>query len=73
MHIQTAHSCTNTADDERGSIPAVDVAQAVDRCGSVAGITAPIAADQARYEEVYVIYRGLYGALREGMHRLASV
>jgi xylulokinase len=50
-----------------------DVHAAVDRCVAVSGSTQPNPADQARYERVYAIYRGLYGALREDMHRLADL
>ena len=41
--------------------------------GPVSGRTAPNAAARPRYDEVYGIYRGLYGALRESMHKLAAV
>jgi sugar (pentulose or hexulose) kinase len=47
--------------------------EAVDRCVAVAGVTRPDPAAQARYEQVYVVYRDMYGALREGMHRLAAL
>jgi xylulokinase len=50
-----------------------DVGEAVDRCVAVAGVTRPDPAAQARYEQVYAVYRDLYGALREGMHRLAAL
>jgi xylulokinase len=50
-----------------------DVHTAVDQCVAVAGTTHPNAADQERYEQVYAVYRGLYGALREDMHRLAGL
>ena len=49
------------------------VGAAVDRCVSVVGITRPDPDAQARYDEVYAIYRELYGALRESMHALAHV
>jgi len=49
------------------------VHDAVDRCVAVAGTTQPDPAAQARYEEVYAVYREVYGALRESMHRLAAV
>jgi xylulokinase len=45
----------------------VDVGEAVDRCVAVAGVTRPDPAAQARYEQVYAVYRDMYGALREGM------
>jgi xylulokinase len=50
-----------------------DVNEAVERCVKVSGATQPDTAAQARYEQVYAIYRGLYGALREDMHRLAEL
>lgn len=50
----------------------VDVYDAVDRCVTVAEITMPDPVAQARYQEVYAIYRGLYGALRGSMHALAA-
>jgi xylulokinase len=50
-----------------------DVFDAVDRCVSVSGVTEPDPAARARYDEVYAIYRGLYGTLREDMHRLAAL
>jgi xylulokinase len=50
-----------------------DVGEAVDRRVAVAGITRPDPAAQARYERVYAVYRDMYGALREGMHRLAAL
>lgn len=49
-----------------------DVHSAVGRCVQIAGVTEP-GADQSRYDAVYAIYRDLYGALRESMHRLAEV
>ncbi|MFO7166435.1 MAG: xylulokinase [Chloroflexota bacterium] len=48
-----------------------DVYEAVDRCVSVTGTTAP-SADAAAYEPVYAVYRDLYAALRSSMHRLAA-
>jgi xylulokinase len=50
-----------------------DVHMAVDRCVKVSGTTQPDAAAQARYEQVYSIYRGLYAALKGDMHRLAEL
>jgi xylulokinase len=50
-----------------------DAGAAVERCVRVTGGTAPDAAAQARYEQVYAIYRELYGALRGAMHALAGV
>jgi xylulokinase len=50
-----------------------DVGDAVQRCVRVTGGTAPDAAALARYEQVYAIYRELYGALRGAMHALAGV
>jgi xylulokinase len=50
-----------------------DVHAAVDSCVRVSGTTQPDAAAQARYEQVYTIYRGLYSALKEDMHRLAAL
>jgi xylulokinase len=50
-----------------------DVADVVARCVTVSGVIPPDTAAQARYEQVYAIYRGLYGALREDMHRLATL
>jgi xylulokinase len=49
------------------------VDEAVERCVQVSGSTQPDPAAQARYEQVYSIYRGLYGALRDDMHRLADL
>jgi xylulokinase len=49
-----------------------DVHDAADRCVAVTGTTAP--GQQARaYEPVYAVYRDLYGALRDSMHRLAGL
>ena len=50
-----------------------DVGAAVERCVVVSGSTAPDPATQARYEQVYAVYRDVYGALRETMHRLAAL
>jgi xylulokinase len=50
-----------------------DVYEAVDRCVVVTGTTAPDAAAVAAYERVYGVYRDMYGALRDGMHRLAAL
>jgi xylulokinase len=50
-----------------------DVYAAVDRCVKVAGTTQPDPAAQARYDQVYAIYRGLYGALKDDLHRLAEL
>ncbi|HEX9371148.1 MAG TPA: FGGY-family carbohydrate kinase, partial [Roseiflexaceae bacterium] len=50
-----------------------DVGAAVDRCVAVGGATKPDPAAQERYEQVYAIYRGLYGQLRASMHALAEV
>jgi xylulokinase len=50
-----------------------DVQAAVDRCVTVSGRTQPDSIAQARYEQVYAVYRGLYGALREDMQRLAEL
>jgi xylulokinase len=50
-----------------------DVQDAVERCVVVAGVTKPDPATQARYEEVYAIYRDMYGILRESMHRLSAL
>jgi xylulokinase len=50
-----------------------DVGDAVERCVTVAGRTAPNAPAQAKYEQVYAIYAGVYGQLRGTMHRLAKV
>lgn len=50
-----------------------DVNAAVERCVVVAGTTEPDPAAQARYEQVYAIYRGLYNALKADMHRLAEL
>ncbi|HWQ15643.1 MAG TPA: xylulokinase [Roseiflexaceae bacterium] len=50
-----------------------DVYDAVDRCVAVTGTTAPNERDAAAYERTYAVYRGLYGALRESMHRLAAL
>jgi xylulokinase len=50
-----------------------NVGEAVDRCVAVSGATSPDPAAQARYEQVYAIYRDLYGELRASMHRLAAI
>ncbi len=50
-----------------------DVQAAVDRCVRVSGATQPDPAAQARYEQIYAVYRGLYGALKDDMHRLAEL
>jgi xylulokinase len=50
-----------------------DVNDAVERCVAIAARTAPNDADQARYEQVYAIYRDLYGHLRDSMHALAAL
>jgi xylulokinase len=49
-----------------------DVGAAVERCVTVSGSTQPDPAAQARYEQIYAIYRELYGALKDDMHRLAA-
>lgn len=50
-----------------------DVYDAVDRCVRVTGETAPDERAAAQYERVYAVYRDAYGALRETMHRLATI
>jgi xylulokinase len=50
-----------------------DVHAAVERCVRVSGTTQPDPAAQARYEQIYAVYRGLYGALKDDMHRLAEL
>jgi xylulokinase len=50
-----------------------DVGDAVERCVAVGGVTRPDPAAQERYEQVYAIYRELYGNLRDSMHRLAAI
>lgn len=50
-----------------------DVGDAVGRCVVVGGVTQPDPAARARYEQVYSIYRQLYGELRESMHKLAAL
>ena len=50
-----------------------DVNDAVERCVAVASITQPDAASSARYDTVYAIYHDTYAALRDTMHRLATV
>jgi xylulokinase len=50
-----------------------DVQDAVGRCVAVSGTTQPDPAAQARYEELYAVYRGLYPALRASMHQLAAL
>jgi xylulokinase len=49
------------------------VEEAVDRCVAVTGRTVPNPPDQARYAQVYAVYRDLYDALRDSMHRLAKL
>lgn len=53
-----------------GAFP--DVNSAVGRCVRLAATTDPGPA-QATYEAVYAVYRDLYGALRDSMHRLAAL
>jgi xylulokinase len=48
-----------------------DVAAAVERCVHVTGTTEPDTDAAAQYERVYAIYRDLYPALRDAIHRLA--
>jgi xylulokinase len=50
-----------------------DVYEAVDRCVAITGTTPPNDRDAAAYERVYAVYRDLYGALRESMHKLATL
>ncbi|MCS6841205.1 MAG: xylulokinase [Roseiflexus sp.] len=50
-----------------------DVDDAVARCVTLTTTTAPDERAIARYDEVYAIYRDMYAALRDGMHRLAGV
>ncbi|NWG22522.1 MAG: xylulokinase [Chloroflexi bacterium] len=47
------------------------VDDAVSRCVSVTATTAPDERSIARYDAIYGIYRDMYAALRDGMHRLA--
>jgi xylulokinase len=49
------------------------VHDAVDRCVVVAGTTAPDPVAQARYDEVYAVYRDLYPSLRRSMQSLAAI
>ena len=48
------------------------VQEAADRCVAVAGTTQPDSRAQARYDQVYAIYRDAYGAARSSMHRLGA-
>ncbi len=48
-----------------------NVDEAVERCVAVTGTTAPDDDARSRYDAVYAIYRDMYAALRDGMHRLA--
>jgi xylulokinase len=50
-----------------------DVDAAVERCVAVAGVTEPDPAAQARHEQVYAVYRGLYGQLRASMAQLTAL
>jgi len=50
-----------------------DVADAVDRCVTLTASVAPDDQAVAQYDRVYAIYRDMYAALRDGMHRLAGV
>jgi xylulokinase len=50
-----------------------DVGAAVDQCVVVSGTTQPDPAAQERYNQVYAVYRDLYGKLRESMHQLAAL
>ncbi len=49
------------------------VGDAVDRCVQISSVTAPDASAHQQYEQVYHVYRDLYGALRPAMHRLAAL
>ncbi len=49
-----------------------DVGQAVAQGVRVTGATEPVAANVARYDELYTAYTTLYPALRQTMHALAS-
>jgi xylulokinase len=50
-----------------------DVVDAVDRCVTLTASIAPNDHAAAQYDRVYAIYRDMYAALRDGMHRLAEV
>lgn len=50
-----------------------DVDDAVGRCVTLTATTAPDDATVAQYERVYGVYRDMYAALRDGMHRLAHL
>ncbi len=50
-----------------------DVGEAVERCVTIAGRTAPNAATQDKYLPIYTLYAGVYGQLRATMHALARV
>lgn len=50
-----------------------DVDDAVARCVTLTTTTTPDEHTVARYDEVYAIYRDMYVALRDGMHRLAHL
>jgi xylulokinase len=50
-----------------------DVVAAADRCVAVASSTQPDSRTRAAYEPVYAVYRDLYGALKDSMHRLGKI
>lgn len=50
-----------------------DVDDAVARCVTLTTTTTPDEHTVARYDEVYAVYRDMYVALRDGMHRLAHL
>ena len=54
-----------------GTFRDVDEASAAVR--TIAETTDPVGADVARYDEVYAVFHGLYGRLRDDMHRLAAL
>jgi xylulokinase len=50
-----------------------NVNAAVDKCVSVTGSTQPNDRARGQYDKAYVLYRELYGKLRESMHQLAAL
>jgi xylulokinase len=50
-----------------------DVNDAVNRCVRVVATTQPNADAVAKYDQVYAIYRRMYGHLRDDMHALAGL
>ncbi len=50
-----------------------DVGAAVEECVVSGSLTRPDATAQARYDEVYAVYRSLYASIRESLHQLSRI